>query len=626
MTIRRWLAMIVAVVLVVAVAPVSSWIFRNQVRLAAGDLIGEPTVPLTTGLADEDAMVRAIDDKHTLAYAESRPNDPVAWAVAARYGVQGVRPLPPAQSGGRTPIEQKRDQQREADRRRAFGEVRTICAHGEQIDPENGFFPMVLAAVEMMSGRTGEAKVAYERVARAARYESYWMREAQARAARREKSLGYDGEMGRAMPYFAVLFPELSVIGGASKEVRKSTDDALRVAAVRAGTTMMRHADTLIGILVGAQVVTQSVLESSMSEKDATAASQLRAADQSTRDAETLLSARKLDQRMPGASAERAVQAVQQARKVRLEEVVGINWPYRTQVGVSVGAGILACLMLMVVAGIVLTSRWGSSALSDASRAALRHLYTALLWLFLAVGLVANEQAAILWFISIGHVILALTYSDRRPVRLLALLVTAILFALSLIAVVQAFALDALLIGSLGLFYVLWVEHQTVERRMRSGFLAGLGVSAAAIVASSGAPEGWLPLLIFALSGPALKAGDGWYVKGWRWLWLFLWTLVLGGALALDTSREAMGLRAESTGNHVWIVLLVIAGALLQAHAWRSIAPERRMRPWSAMAVVFLLAYVGSVGWSLRSNADDRAMFQAELESANRMRERITDL
>ena len=87
-----------------------------------------------------------------------------------------------------------------------------------------------------------------------------------------------------------------------------------------------------------------------------------------------------------------------------------------------------------------------------------------------------------------------------------------------------------------------------------------------------------------------------------------------------------MGLRAESTGNHVWIVLLVIAGALLQAHAWRSIAPERRMRPWSAMAVVFLLAYVGSVGWSLRSNADDRAMFQAELESANRMRERITDL
>lgn len=287
-------AIALGMVVCVALAPISSWSFKNDVDMVLSG--GKATTLLySDGLASnepwfdgsppslfdakqiaadtrEGRLARALglaewdranpkgDWDHGVperlkeleAYCKDYPKDTVALAQFVRLlsqGLGGLNTDPKAKA-------QKRYQAQMRRMKPTYERIIALADQGAAIDPGNAYWPIMRAATLIRLEQFPEAKLAFLKASSCARYSDYALEAPRLGLKALEKRWGYRGESVNLVIPASVLFPHYASIKAVFKTFcmgsKTQEDLKLRWAGIKLANLMIRGSDSLIGMLVGA--------------------------------------------------------------------------------------------------------------------------------------------------------------------------------------------------------------------------------------------------------------------------------------------------------------------------------------------------------------------------------------
>jgi hypothetical protein len=145
-------------------------------------------------------------------------------------------------------------------------QVEQYAAAGKRLDPENAFFPLLLAAAYFSAGEDEAGLRAFHEASRCPAWRNYGLEEGMAARDLLRRGYGQIGLWGDATALASVLLPELAQIRRAAMMVTWHAEQArvhgdfvrehsLRADVIRAGVAMRWTGDTMIARLVGEAMV-----------------------------------------------------------------------------------------------------------------------------------------------------------------------------------------------------------------------------------------------------------------------------------------------------------------------------------------------------------------------------------
>jgi len=221
---------------------------ERDLQLGAAHLTATPVLEQ---VAFADPRVKAVD-----ALRGRYPNDPVPVAHVLRLCCTGGSTLGRKELGdvlGRqfTPGDLSR--------------MEALCRDGARLDPENGYFPTMLAVMQFRGMRDQEALQSLHAASVCGTWKDYAFHQGVGGRDLLIRTFGDRGLVMHALPSASILLPHFQAIRQSAQlamlKARTSrsagdlqSEHRTRTDVIRLGSLMRRNADTLIGRLVGAGV------------------------------------------------------------------------------------------------------------------------------------------------------------------------------------------------------------------------------------------------------------------------------------------------------------------------------------------------------------------------------------
>ncbi len=255
-----------AIVLAVAVLPVSSWAFKNHLDILtggwrdSGSMLGQWIQPVR--LMGKSALLNTYKPNTVTTYpnsdllsvfvehAHQNPTDPAALAHVVR------RNFTAPYSAGASDKVMWGTMNLKTVRQDALW----AATQGTRVDPDNAFFWSEKAVLLDMFGEKQPAYDALKKAGQCHRFEEYGEREAAARYADMLTRAGYRGEKPPVLYWADVLLPHYASIKnyGVALRKRAQTKDTVQAQAdiLRVGELLQRTDPHLIGVIVASGVAT----------------------------------------------------------------------------------------------------------------------------------------------------------------------------------------------------------------------------------------------------------------------------------------------------------------------------------------------------------------------------------
>lgn len=266
-----------AIVIAIALLPLSSWAFKNHVDILTGgwqdsntpdqDWV-EPT-RLTGGSAFSANFKVNAAEKYPVGQsfaaivenAHDHSSDPASLAHLIRYNFLAAHKVGDKEPAILWPGHVMKDVREEA---------MWAARRGEERDPNNAYFPSSQAVLLNWSGKTPEAYEALKRAAACRRFDEYAQEEGIDRYNGMLERAGYRGEKARTMYLASVLLPHFAVYKLYATELRArpQTRETVQAEAdfMRVSEVMEQTDPYTIGVLVGVSL-TQVLLKPPVSEQ-----------------------------------------------------------------------------------------------------------------------------------------------------------------------------------------------------------------------------------------------------------------------------------------------------------------------------------------------------------------------
>ncbi len=574
-----------AILVVIALSPLSSWIFRSHTEILRGRFVDLETTEwnprdLNPSDPDEELVLATFRGPQAVSeYARQHPKNPEAWALAVRYQMRGDG---------------------------SSAAVSEAVEKGIELDPNNLYFALSRAAIASPAERSGRL----EQAANCTKIDGYWRREAQARVAAYQRQMGYRGELMRAQLYAGIAFTDLSRIITLSKEIQKSGTLRDRLNLARCGAKMIRNSDTLIYMLVGSSMIDRATQFGSITVSQ----------DPATRSREAQIRANAFAEKAKGLPhADEVPKMMKEATSLTASMwadggVFGlldvVRWPS------IVDSGLLAAMLFCGL--LVIASRFFSHARpASITPGAVPHLLSALVWLICSETMPdAQSAGTVLTGLALAHVAIALSYANsalsKRFTIWLAILAMSCSLAVSFpdLALLWTIPLSGLLI------YSAYAQAKlTMEQRVRYGWLIGWCVVLATVLVGPIYLQGWAPAVTFSLCVIAMSPTRlGIAIRRCRGAAVGLSAGLMSLLYMVYVSRP---LTPVGVTIGVTVFGFVVLSYCLSAFEWKE------MVRYGGMASLFLATvYVCGIAGEVRLNALKRSQVESMLHEAEELRAR----
>jgi hypothetical protein len=282
-----------ALVAVVALAPMSSWSFKNQLDALQGGwrygalsyVTGDMNTPLepvgifnpenldgpsqvaklaaASSLFPPDDGVTRPDEMRPITealahYCKAYPRDVIGWAILARRAQAGYT-LPKPEEQRFTPeVRARVYATRTSDRR----EVLLAIANGSRLEPGNAYFTTLEAVVFQAAGDMKKARTTWIEASRQRSYHGHFMDEHLVRMKAVELKKGYRGEFFRALSMGIILFPHLTYLRRAAGEIckKRPADAELRLSIMRCAYNMAANGESSFEQIMAASIAKSAAL------------------------------------------------------------------------------------------------------------------------------------------------------------------------------------------------------------------------------------------------------------------------------------------------------------------------------------------------------------------------------
>jgi len=255
-----------AVLITIALAPVSSWVFKNQLDVvtrsdrndhgAAGGGTIEQFTPkwiadpnTFSGSDSAEQLTHALllsypeRDSELMKYAASHPSDPLGWAIVVRMTCM---------AGTRDP-DYPRTPDKELDTRIDKGLVEGFNSteRGEAVEPNNAYFPLMRAAFAKEQNRPEEVVKALRDAASKSKFDPHVTDEALVMNRALEAARGYRGELLSYGMAASVLLPDLSHCKSLARFLNRHGSMAEKRDLIQTDYLVAKGEQTSVGMLVG---------------------------------------------------------------------------------------------------------------------------------------------------------------------------------------------------------------------------------------------------------------------------------------------------------------------------------------------------------------------------------------
>lgn len=473
---------------------------------------------------------------------------------------------------------------------------------GREVDPNNAYFSLVLAAVKETTGDHSAALAALEVASRGTSFEGYWMDHAEREIRALEGRIGYRGQFIRLQSYAGVAFPEYGGFNNIAAKVQGMPDIEPRRQLAKCGLLLVAKSDTLIGLMVGRRMVESAVLHRDDKPFSGQLASRIARAQER---------AKALDQTAGTTEFSEAADESAFVYDV-YRHLTDDEWAWNRSTLIY-GATALAALILAL--GIwAVAFRLAHLKTGPAEGRAMPHVVSFAAWLIAQYGLTrvlespGAEAESMVGIIMLIHLVIAGSYAESRVGRWVAIVAASVH---AVIAVLSALPYTSILFGfgvaAAAVLTLVGLLKLDSDRRAAFGGWVGFAVCAFALVVSSAAAVAWIPFAAYALSffGSRFKLVAPVLIVIIASLG-FLWVNLMSAQS--DPLLSAAGF---------------IAIVLLLAFYWRKPLSESPAIGATVIGVA-TLAYVIYVGAELRQDTRDRAMLQNFITEADRLRARVS--
>lgn len=595
MSISRVILICCAAMLSLLVAlPMTRWVVQNHLDMVAGryqllssnamwnggnDFYADQLKRLKPASPDAEFILAwRKGPADVLGIAQRQPESPALYAHTARSALRGEVP---AVRPNYVPL------------------LIQAAKAGRNIDPNNGYFPMVLAGALEASGDTKAALNALAEASRATRFDGYWIDHAEREIRARESQFGYRGEYIRLFSYASIVMPEFSNFTLVSEAVQKQDSLEARRHLAKTGLLMVKESETLIGTLVGRRMISMAVLRKG--EK---------------------LSQQKHDER-DAVLKERALERDRQAGTTEFSDALRQSdftqqvlrnlpddtwmWNRRPTVYAACALASLGLLLLTYLIAVPLAKR---EAGPEVERA-MPHILAFSAWLIAQFGLTqvletpGSEAESIVGLLMLLHLVIAAAYAESRSGRFLAIIAASVHALISIVAAILyvplafglglAVAAGATLIG---------IQRVANERRGQFGVSIGLAASLFALIVASGALVAGIPAAAFVIVLLGTRAK----------LALPMLAVVVAALSYLVVTLT------QTQSDPILSLVGLWVGVFAVAFHFRKALTARPLTP-AVLILLTTIAYVGGVGAELGQNSRDRLMLQNYLTEADRARE-----
>jgi len=254
----------IAVVATVALMPVSSWVFRNQVDLFSrfgSRPFASSEDDLSTFMPswlNDPATYSGADPSQELAHAmylplqkrnaalekflTSHPKDPLGWAVLVRMICV---------TGSRAPDDlPSKDPASDRTGDSIFKMGREACVRGEILEPDNAYFPLMRATFDMNLNMVDDISRALSAAASKSTYDNHLSDEALALEKAQVSAKGYRGELVRTGMDASMWLPDYSHMKSLARYLNRKGTLTEKRDLIRTEYTSARREQTAIGMLV----------------------------------------------------------------------------------------------------------------------------------------------------------------------------------------------------------------------------------------------------------------------------------------------------------------------------------------------------------------------------------------
>ncbi len=579
-----------AILAMVVALPMTRWVVLNHVDVLAGrydQSLSGNWASIAPDLGPQIKQIKSVDldsqfvvawrqgPSELLELARQHPNEPTLFAHTVRLALNKGN----------------------------FDAAKRAAILGQRADPNNAYFPLVLAAIAQKHGDTPAAHAALEQASKAVKFDGYMMDHGDRETRARESQFGYRGQYVRVMSYSGIILPEYSYVTALSDAVQKQEDLEPRRHLAKTGVLLVKSSETLIGMLIGRRMVEASVFTAAdkrgrgtMAERKALVRQRAEERDQQSKTTEF------------GTAADRSSIVYE-----LYADLPDDSWIWNRS-SLIFGASALAALAIAVLTSLV-AGRLGGRETGPGVDRAMPHLLAFSTWLIaqygLTLGLVnlGSEAESIVGLLMLLHLIIAAGYAESRTGRHAAVIAASIHALISMLAAIPyvpialGIGLAAATIGTL-----VGLKRLSPQRRNLFGVWVGALACLFALMASSGAAVAWIPAAAFLLGLLATRAK----------LALPALVVLIGGLGLLVV--ELVRFRSDP-----WLSLVGLGlGLVAIAFYWRKPLTASPYAPAVIIASA-TMAYVGFIGAELGQDARDGVLLENYLNEADRLREKAAD-
>ena len=614
-----------SIVSTIALMPVSSWVFRNQVDLLArrnpnpqgGEDDMSSTMPnwlmdpkTYAGSDQAEQFARALFTPYPSRvealerFAKEHPQDPVGWAVLVRMICV---------AGGSTPDWPRN---KAAESKKVDGNFEVgyqACLRGESLEPKNAYFPLMRAAFDVSLDKLDDMPLALKAAAAKSEFDHHFREETALLEQAIKSAKGYRGELIQTGIVASTEFPDFAHMKSMARYLNRKGTLSEKRDLIQAEYTSCRGEDVAIGLLVAFANVRLTLEDPIPIPAPSRDGSTHTVNERKTSEEEWQRLATEFDAKLlathlvpPVPSTLEIYQTLHRLAQSSERYFKSISpgtsesTTANTAVRLAFIEAFVPCVALVALVFSVLFARIGwlfTRIRSETFRAMAPHLICLPIW-FAAVLLTSPcdcsefPMAGLLF--GIAQLVLAFLRLDKRPAMILtgaiALILPVIVYKTSLVLSGLAWATVAFC-----LFVAILPWLVSVDNRNRISMLAGAALVAASLAIKDG------PVNVAGIAF-AIALGLAWINKSDKaasltpWVTLIVFFVMIVGASALFTIDQIR--RATPATDLAGIAILATClGALFTP----KVAQATRTATCIGLTL-FSLVYLVSVGAQIRAN------------------------
>ncbi len=261
-----------AIIATLTLMPASSWVIRNQLDLLSETRSSDGmradvfeafiahwvTDPATYHGENSDekfahAMFSPVERRmpELIQYAQSHPDSKFGWAMIVRMtGMMGFRDPDSLQ---------KRSAADDLKAQKNLEIGRQACLHGERLDPQNAYFPLMHASFAMQQKHRSEMSAALRTAAACPNYSSFVAEEADTLERAQKSAKGYRGVFMRRAIDAAIMLPDFSHMNALARYVNRHGWLQERRDMIQTAQRMIEPAKISIEVIESAAIVKYSI-------------------------------------------------------------------------------------------------------------------------------------------------------------------------------------------------------------------------------------------------------------------------------------------------------------------------------------------------------------------------------